>query len=69
MSGFPNNLFAGQRFAVVGLGKNGLPAAHALTAMGAEILAWDDSAASRAAAPGLTIQDPREAGGDRKSVV
>ena len=34
MSGFPNTLFAGQRFAVVGLGKNGLPAAHALTAMG-----------------------------------
>ena len=69
MSGFPNNLFAGQRFAVVGLGKNGLPAAHALTAMGAEILAWDDSALSRAAAPGLTILDPLEAGGRFDAIV
>jgi UDP-N-acetylmuramoylalanine--D-glutamate ligase len=50
MSGFPPDLFAGKRFAVVGLGKNGLPAAQALMAMGAEVTAWDDAAASRAAA-------------------
>ena len=31
---FPSTLFAGQRFAVVGLGRNGLPAAHALLAHG-----------------------------------
>ena len=42
MSGFPPALFAGRRFAVVGLGRNGLPAAHALLAMGAEVAAWDD---------------------------
>ena len=39
---FPPTLFAGQRYAVVGLGRNGLPAAHALRALGAEVLAWDD---------------------------
>ncbi len=62
MSGFPATLFAGQRFAVVGLGKNGLPAAHALLAMGAEVVAWDDTEAARDAATGLTVQDPRQAG-------
>jgi UDP-N-acetylmuramoylalanine--D-glutamate ligase len=62
MTTFPTNLFAGQRFAVVGLGKNGLPAAFALTQMGASVVAWDDTAKAREAAPGLTIQDPREAG-------
>jgi UDP-N-acetylmuramoylalanine--D-glutamate ligase len=63
MSGFPNTIFAGKRFAVVGLGKNGLPAAHALTAMGAEVVAWDDSDKARSAAPGLDVRDPRTAGG------
>ena len=47
---FPATLFAGKRFAVVGLGLNGLPAAHALRAMGADIIAWDDSAAALATA-------------------
>ena len=37
MSGFPTTLFAGKRFAVVGLGRNGLPAAQALSAMGASV--------------------------------
>ena len=69
MNEFPNNLFAGERFAVVGLGKNGLPAAQALLAMGAEVVAWDDSAKTRGAAPGLTVQDPREAGGRFDAVV
>ena len=35
MSAFAEDLFEGRRFAVVGLGRNGLPAAHALQAMGA----------------------------------
>jgi UDP-N-acetylmuramoylalanine--D-glutamate ligase len=61
MSTFPATLFAGRRFAVVGLGKNGLPAAQALIAMGAEVVAWDDRATARDAASGLTVQDPREA--------
>ena len=58
MSGFAPGIFSGKRFAVVGLGKNGLPAALALRAMGADVVAWDDNAASRAAAAGLTLADP-----------
>jgi len=69
MSDFPDKLFAGQRFAVVGLGKNGLPAAHALTAMGAEVIAWDDTPKVRDSTSGLTIQDPREAGGRFDAIV
>jgi len=47
---FPGNLFAGLRFGVVGLGRNGLPVAHALLAMGASVTAWDDKADARAQA-------------------
>ncbi|MGH7153317.1 MAG: UDP-N-acetylmuramoyl-L-alanine--D-glutamate ligase [Acetobacteraceae bacterium] len=49
MSRFPTDLFAGSRFAVLGLGRNGAPAACALASMGAEVVAWDDDAATRAA--------------------
>ena len=57
---FPATLFAGQRFAVVGLGRNGLPAAHALSAMGADVTVWDDTQAAReqAAAQGLRVAEP-----------
>ncbi|MCW3477916.1 UDP-N-acetylmuramoyl-L-alanine--D-glutamate ligase [Limobrevibacterium gyesilva] len=57
---FPEHIFAGARFAVVGLGRNGLPAAQALQAMGADITAWDDSEAARAAAAsaGLRVGEP-----------
>lgn len=58
MSGFAPDLFAGCRFAVVGLGRNGVPATHALTAMGAEVVAWDDGEAARASAGHLTLRDP-----------
>ena len=58
MSTFPTDLFAGRRFFVVGLGKNGLPAAHALSAMGAEVFAWDDNESARAAADGVALRDP-----------
>ncbi|MDE2007728.1 MAG: UDP-N-acetylmuramoyl-L-alanine--D-glutamate ligase, partial [Rhodospirillales bacterium] len=52
MSGaFPPDLFAGARFAVLGLGRNGLPAATALAAMGAHVTAWDDAAARNAPSP------------------
>jgi UDP-N-acetylmuramoylalanine--D-glutamate ligase len=58
MSSFSGTLFSGKRFAVVGLGKNGLPAALALQAMGADIVAWDDNATSRIAANGIELRDP-----------
>ena len=44
---FPTDLFAGLRFAVVGLGKNGMPVARRLVAMGGTVIAWDDTAAAR----------------------
>ncbi len=58
MSAFPPALFAGRRFAVVGLGRNGRPAARALLAMGAEVGAWDDRPEARTAATGLPLHDP-----------
>src|ERR1700729_86442 len=69
MTGFPNDLFSGRRFAVVGLGQNGRPAAEALRAMGADVVAWDDNEAARAAAPGLTMRDLRAGGFDFDAVV
>ena len=48
---FPPDVFAGARFAVLGLGRNGAAAATALAAMGATVLAWDDTPARRAALP------------------
>jgi UDP-N-acetylmuramoylalanine--D-glutamate ligase len=56
MSGFPPDLFVGRRYAVLGLGRNGAPAATALAAMGAAVVAWDDDpAARRLAAPGARV--------------
>ena len=55
---FPANIFAGQRYAVVGLGRNGLPVARALVAMGADVTAWDDAPATRAAAGDLRVGQP-----------
>ena len=43
-------LFKGSRIAVLGLGRSGLAAARALAAGGADVAAWDDSDAVRAAA-------------------
>ncbi len=58
MSTFSPTIFRGKRFAVVGLGKNGVPAALGLRAMGAAVVAWDDDPAARARAPGLDLHDP-----------
>ncbi|MDR3538845.1 MAG: UDP-N-acetylmuramoyl-L-alanine--D-glutamate ligase [Acetobacteraceae bacterium] len=69
MSDFPANLFSGKRFAVVGLGKNGSPAARTLAAMGAQVTAWDDSAAARAAAGDLTLRDLRDGAFDFDALV
>ena len=59
---FSSTLFAGRSFAVVGLGRNGFPAAHALVAMGASVLAWDDNPVIRKSAAGLSIGDPSQSG-------
>ncbi|MDE2335313.1 MAG: UDP-N-acetylmuramoyl-L-alanine--D-glutamate ligase [Rhodospirillales bacterium] len=63
---FRNDILAGRRYAVVGLGKAGLPAAVALAAMGAEVTAWDDREPARAAAAaaGLAVGEPSMAGLD-----
>jgi UDP-N-acetylmuramoylalanine--D-glutamate ligase len=52
--------FSGQRYAVVGLGRAGLPSARRLLELGAEVLCWDDGAAARQAAAeaGLPVGDP-----------
>jgi UDP-N-acetylmuramoylalanine--D-glutamate ligase len=57
---FPRDIFRGERFAVVGLGRNGLPAARALRAMGATLTVWDDGQAARAsaAAEGFDVRTP-----------
>ncbi len=54
---FPPDLFAGRRFAVLGLGRNGLPAAQALAAMGAQVTAWDD-ATRPLPHPAFELRDP-----------
>ena len=56
---FPVTTFTGQKVAVLGLARTGLAAARALHAGGAEVLAWDDGQAGRAAAEraGLTLVD------------
>lgn len=50
--------FAGQRIAVVGLGRAGLPAARRLAEWGAQVTVWDDKEAARAEATGLRVADP-----------
>ena len=57
-------LFAGKRFAVVGLGRNGLPVARTLVAMGASVTVWDDTPEARVAASGLDVREPDMAGLD-----
>ncbi len=60
----PVAAYAGRRVGVLGLGRSGLAAARALAEGGAEVLAWDDSAAAREAAAECEIVDltrPREA--------
>lgn len=52
--------FAGERIALVGLGKAGLPAAARLAEWGADVTCWDDREAARAqaTAAGLRVADP-----------
>jgi UDP-N-acetylmuramoylalanine--D-glutamate ligase len=58
MNTFSPTLFSGKRYAVFGLGKNGLPAALGLRAMGAEVVAWDDNPVARQAGRDLDLRDP-----------
>lgn len=46
---------AGRRIAVLGLGRSGLATCAALSAGGAEVLAWDDSAEARTAAEAAAV--------------
>ena len=55
-------VFRGKRFAVLGLGKAGMPAALALREMGAEVFVWDDGEAARRAAEGMTLLPPSKIG-------
>ena len=54
---WPADLFAGRRFVVLGLGRNGLPVVPALVAMGAHVTAWDDSDVARAQLVALSKTD------------
>jgi UDP-N-acetylmuramoylalanine--D-glutamate ligase len=69
MTAFASDLFAGERFAVVGLGLNGRAAANALREMGAAVTAWDDSETARAGVSGVELRDLREGDVDFDAVV
>jgi UDP-N-acetylmuramoylalanine--D-glutamate ligase len=58
----PVTSFAGKKVAVFGLGGSGLASAQALVAGGADVIAFDDSAASvdKARAAGIGIEDLRK---------
>ncbi len=71
-----SRVFKGERFAVLGLGRAGLPAARALRAMGAEVFAWDDSAVARegaedfrAGAEDFTLMRPSDVPGRLDALV
>jgi len=67
MTDFPPSLFAGHRYAVLGLGRNGNASVRALAAMGAEVTAWDDTQTAReslgAPPPGVTLTEIRDVSG------
>jgi UDP-N-acetylmuramoylalanine--D-glutamate ligase len=71
MSRFPSNLFAGRRYAVVGLGRAGTASLRALSAMGAIVTGWDDAGYARdqAEAEGFLIADPTPDIGDFDALI
>ena len=68
---FPANIFAGRRYAVVGLGRAGIAAMRALTSMGAMVSGWDDAGFARDAAEreGFLIADPAPDIGDLDALI
>jgi UDP-N-acetylmuramoylalanine--D-glutamate ligase len=62
-------IFSGRRFAVLGLGRAGLPAARALRGMAAEVFVWDDSGSSLEAAAGFAQTPPSEIPGRLDALV
>ena len=53
--------FRGKRYAVLGLARSGLATVRTLVASGAEVVAWDNKEAARAAVgEGVTLADPLE---------
>ena len=71
MMRFPNNVFAGRRYAVVGLGRAGIAAMRALTGMGAIVSGWDDAGFARDSAEreGFLIEDPAPDIGDLDALI
>jgi UDP-N-acetylmuramoylalanine--D-glutamate ligase len=71
MTDFPKDLFAGRRYAVVGLGRAGLAAMRALSGMGATVVGWDDAAFARDAASReeFFVQDPAQDIGDYDALI
>ncbi len=63
--------FSGRSYAVLGLGRNGLPAARALLSLGASVAAWDDRQAAReeAGAAGIALADPTAGAFDYDALV
>jgi UDP-N-acetylmuramoylalanine--D-glutamate ligase len=56
-------VFAGERYAVVGLGRNGVPVARALASLGAEVAVWDDNPELRQAAALPLLGSPDDLAG------
>jgi UDP-N-acetylmuramoylalanine--D-glutamate ligase len=71
MSNFPATLFARRFYAVIGLGRAGLAAMRALSAMGARVTGWDDAllAREKAVAEGFVIADPTDDIGDITALI
>jgi UDP-N-acetylmuramoylalanine--D-glutamate ligase len=67
----PVTSFAGKKVALFGLGGSGLASAQALVAGGAEVIAFDDSAASleKARAAGIATEDLRNIGWSKISAL
>ena len=54
----PLRALAGQSFVVMGLGKSGTGAVHALSAAGVQVRAWDDKPEARAGVPDALLAAP-----------